>query len=478
MTERPRGRSPRLPEPMSYWVDTAPHTARAPLEGEIRSDCCVVGGGVLGFLAAILLKEAGLTVTVLEAREIGRGVTGHSTAKVTSGHGVIYSRLRRSFGADGARIYGTANEAGRELIEELVARYEIDCDLERQDNFVYTELSSNVARLEAEAGAAREAGLPASFVADLPLPYEVRGAVKLEHQAQFHPRRFVVGLAEEIPGDGSEVFEGTMATAVGVREGLLAVETDGGRVIADDVIVATHLPFLDRGLFFAKAHPHRSYAVAGYHEDAPEGMHISDGGATRSIRAIREGDRRLLLVGGEGHKTGHKTDTNEPFEKLARFARERFGLEEISHRWATHDYVSVDHVPYVGRVTRGSENILTATGFGKWGFTNGAAAAIMLRDLILGHRNDWMRVFDSKRIKPLASAASFAKENGDVAFRFVADRVDRTSPRCTHLGCVLKENLAEDTWDCPCHGSRFTSDGKVIQGPATADLKQVKPRSQ
>jgi len=463
-----------LPEPFSYWVASAPREPRPPLQGEIRADVCVIGAGIVGATTASVLKEAGRTVALLEGREVSRGVTGHTTAKVTSSHGIIYSKLEGSFGADGARIYGEANEAGKELIAELAERHGIDCDFGREDNYVYTEQTGSVEQLRSEASAAQRAGLPASFVTETPLPYPVLGAVKFVDQAQFHPRRFVLGLVDRIPGDGSEVFEDSLATKVERDDDRYVVSTAGGRVVADDVIVATHLPFLDRGLFFTKAHAYRSYAVAGYYDGAPEGMHISNGGATRSIRRIPEGDKTLLLIGGEGHKAGQKADTNEPYENLADFARERFGLVDIAYRWATHDYVSVDHVPYVGRVSRPIDGIFTATGFGKWGLANGAASALMLRDLVLGKENPWLAVFDSKRLKPAASAQSFVKENGNVAFHFVTGHLDRSSPRCTHLGCVLKKNVAEDTWDCPCHGSRFTSDGRVIEGPATSDLKGSK----
>jgi len=467
-----------LPEPMSFWVESAPRDPRGAVEGEIRADACVIGGGIVGVMTAALLKAAGRSVALVEAREVARGVSGHTTAKVTSSHGLIYSKIERSFGSDAARIYGDANEAGKELIAELTAEHHIDCDLERADNYVYTERDDKVEELRAEVEAAQTARLPASFVSEAPLPYPIRGAVRFENQVQFHPRRFLSQLADRIPGDGSDVFEASMATKVAATGTGYRVTTTGGSVVADHVVLATHLPFMNHGLYFAKAHPYRSYALAGYHEDAPSGMHISSGGATRTIRRIRDGERMMLMVGGEGHKAGLKSDTNEPFEKLAEFARARFGMHEIAYRWATHDYVSVDHVPYVGRLTRSEDGIFLATGFGKWGLSNGAAAAMMLRDLIVGSDNPWLRLFDSKRVTPLESAADFVKENGNIAFHFVADRLDRAAPRCTHLGCVLKRNTAENTWDCPCHGSRFDRTGKVIEGPATRDLKQAKPPAQ
>lgn len=460
----------RMPDPYSYWVQSAERTSNAPLSADTTADVCVIGGGIVGAITAHLLHAEGKRVVLIDAREIARGVTGHTTAKITSSHGLIYRQLERSFGAEGAAFYGAANEAGKEKIAELADHLGIDCDFERRDNYVYTEKRSELGAIKEEVEAARRAGLPAGFVTSSPLPFPIEGAVRFTNQAQLHPRRFVLGLVDRTERDGLEVYESTPATRVegGTR---CRIETMTGAVIdAAWVVVATHLPFLDRGLFFTKAHPHRSYVVAGYSEDPPDGMHISQGGPTRSIRHTPHGDRRLLLIGGEGHKTGQATDTEEPYRKLADFAAERFGLQDIAYRWAAHDYVSVDHVPYVGRLTRGADNILVATGFGKWGFTNGAAAAIMITDRVLGRANEWARVFDAKRLDLLASAPDFIKENGNVAFHFIGDRLDRSSPRCTHLGCVLKWNNAETTWDCPCHGSRFDAGGKVIQGPAVKDL--------
>ncbi|HEV3471911.1 MAG TPA: FAD-dependent oxidoreductase [Actinomycetota bacterium] len=459
-----------LPDPFSYWVQSSPRTPNAPLTSDTSADVCVIGGGIVGAVTAHLLHAEGQRVVLIDAREIGRGVTGHTTAKITSSHGLIYRQLERSFGAEGAAVYGAANEAGKEKIASLVEELGIDCGFERQDNYVYTEERSYLGKIKEEVEAARRAGLPASFVTSSPLPYSIEGAVRFTNQAQFHPRRFVLGLLDRAESDGVVIHEGTTATKVSAGETCRIETSSGGRVDAAAVVVATHLPFLDRGFFFAKAHPHRSYVVASYMDQPPDGMHISTGGATRSIRHVPHGDRRLLLVSGEGHKTGQKADTEEPYQKLARFAEERFGLSEFAYRWAAHDYVSVDHVPYVGRLTRGSDNILVATGFGKWGFANGAAAAMIMTDQIVGRRNEWMSLFDAKRLDLLAAAPEFIKENGQVALHFVGDRLDRRSPRCTHMGCALKWNNAESTWDCPCHGSRFDAGGKVIEGPATSDL--------
>ena len=444
----------------------------------------------------------------MDAKRVARGVTGYTTAKVTSGHGAMYASIASSFGDDGARTYAEANQAALEWIADRVKGESIDCDFERVANYVYAETAEEAQMLRDEAEAEQRAGLPASFVDETPLPFDVAGAVRLENQAQFHPLKYLLALVAALAGDGSHVFENTRAVRVHRGEPH-RIEAGDGEIRAVDVIVATHIPFLDRGLFFAKAHPHRSYALTipiGA-DRAPEGMFINAGTPTRSIRVVADGDRRLLLVGGEGHKPGEEPDTEGRYRTLEAFARERFEVDgEVTHRWSTQDYLSVDRVPYVGRVTRRSRHLLTATGYGKWGLTNGTVAAHILADDVLGRPNPWASLYDAKRLKPKASAKKLVVENAKVARHLVGDRfavakrdaadalqpgegvviraglhhvavsraddgsLQRVSAACTHLGCLVAWNPAELSWDCPCHGSRFTAQGTVIQGPAVSDL--------
>lgn len=497
--------------PVSYWIDSTPETDYPPLDGSVEVDVAVLGAGITGLTAATLLKEAGKTVAVVDAKRVARGVTGYTTAKLTSGHGAIYASIESNFGAEGARTYAESNQAALEWIAERVKSESIDCDFERVPNYIYAESAEEADTLRGEAQAEQRAGLQASFVDETPLPFDVAGAVRLQNQAQFHPRKYLLALAAALPGDGSHVFELTRALKVHRGEPH-RIETDRGEIRAGDVIVATHIPFLDRGLFFVKAHPHRSYAltIPIDAERAPEGMFINAGTPTRSIRVVADGDRRLLLVGGEGHRPGEEPDTEKRYETLERFARDRFDVDgEVTHRWSTQDYLSVDRVPYVGRITRGSGHLLTATGYGKWGLTNGTVAAHVLADDVLDRPNPWAALYDAKRLKPKASVKKLVTENAKVARHLIGDRltgadrvkVDALEPgdgaivrkglryvavsrdddgslhsvsaACTHLGCLLAWNSAERSWDCPCHGSRFTAEGSVIQGPAVSDLKPV-----
>jgi glycine/D-amino acid oxidase-like deaminating enzyme len=400
-------------------------------------------------------------VVLLEMRHIGAGATGYTTAKLSSLHGLTYARLAGSIGRERARLYGEANEAGIARVFELAAELGIDCDLARKPNHTYSEDVSDLDRVREEAAVAAELGLPASYVDDVELPFPVAGAVRFEHQAEFHPVKYLDGLAAALRGP---VHEGTRAT--GISSG--RVETAARhRVSARHIVIATHISFLDRGLYFARCHPERSYVVAGRVPGPPAGMYLSTESPAHSIRA--HGD--WLLVGGESHKTG-QADAAERYERLAAWARERFGLEP-ELRWATQDQMPVDGVPYVGRHDPLSKNVWVATGFRKWGLAMGTAAAELLTAQIAGREHRWGELFDPNRVRPRAGATTFAKENANVAYHFLADRVTKHgAPRCTHLGCLLDWNAADETWDCPCHGSRFAAGGAVIEGPAVHPLER------
>ena len=494
----------------SLWIESTAETDYPPLQGTVDVDVAVLGAGITGVTAATLLKRAGKTVALVDSKRVVRGVTGHTTAKLTSGHGLIYTALAKTFGPEGARGYAESNEAAIQLVTGLAKEFGIDCDLERRANLVYTEKADEVGQLEEEVEAASRAGLSVSYVTNTDLPFPIAAAIRLEDQAQFHPRKYLLPLVEAVAGDGSHVFEQTRALDVQQDDGC-RVETDRGPIVARDVIVATHIPFLDRGLFFAKEHPQRSYAIAVPlgNTRVPEGMYINVSPPTRSIRTAPFEGGRLLLLGGEGHKPGEEPDTERRYRNLEEFARDAFGIADAPiHRWSTQDYATVDRLPYIGRLTRRSEHILVATGFGKWGMSNGTVAAQVLTDAIVGRPSPWASLYNAKRVKPVASARKFTLENAKVATHWVGDRaqaqpleelqpgeggivkangrrmaayrdkagtVHAVSPACTHLGCYVQWNSAEMSWDCPCHGSRFGTDGSVIQGPAVKDLRQITP---
>lgn len=483
----------------SLWVSSTAAAPRyGPLGHDTKVDVAVVGAGIAGLSTARLLVAEGATVAVVDAGPVCAGVTGYTTAKVTALHSLIYASLRSSFGPEAAAAYGAANQAAIAKVAELAETDGIECQLEAGPAFTYTSDAEQVESIEQEVAAALDAGLPASFTTDTELPYEVLGAIRVEDQAQLHPRQFCLGLAAGIAAAGGSIYERTRALELDGR----TLVTDRSRVTADAVVITTHIPFVDAGGYFGRMEPKRSYAVATRAQgERPRGMYISVDQPSRSIRSTADG---WLILGGEGHKVGEDDDTTRRYAALEAWAVEHFG-GPVEHRWSAQDYMSSDGLPFVGRLP-GHDGAFVATGFGKWGMTNGVAAAMILSDLVQGRDNPWAATFDSTRVAPKQAAKEVLKANADVAKRFVGDRLasvrspdagelasgtggivtldgdtvaafrddggtlHAVSPTCTHLGCRVTFNTAERSWDCPCHGSRFDVDGCVLQGPATKDL--------
>ena len=504
------------PSNPSHWLVSEPATpSRTALAEDLEVDVVVAGAGITGLTTALLLLDSGATVAVVEAGAVAAGTTGSTTAKVTSLHGLTYAQLLAEQGEERARQYADANQAAIGIVTELVARTGAECDLERRPAITYTRDPARVGDIEAEVEAARTLGLPAAFTSITGLPYDVAAAVRFDDQAQLHPRRYCLALAAAVEAAGGRIFETSRVLDIDEDERGVRAEVDGGHSVrAGHAVVATLLPFLDVGAFFAKAHAYRSYALA-VRLDAgsaapPQAMCFGVDTPSRSTRTLRFDDGvEGLVLGGNGHKTGDEPDTEGQYADLERWARETFPVASIESRWSAQDYVSVDHVPYIGRSPR-TERILVATGFKKWGMTGGTAAARILSDRIAGRANPWAQVFDATRVDAKASLTTFVKENLGVAKHLVADHLHRVtsapsldslapgdggvvehdgatvaayraedgtvtavSAICTHLGCTVAWNAAESSWDCPCHGSRFSCDGAVLDGPAVEPLTPV-----
>ena len=499
----------------SLWVATCrPEEPATLVEGGLTADVVVVGAGITGLVTAALLSDTGTDVVLVEAGRLASGVTGYTTAKVTALHGMKYAQLEKSNGADSAQAYAAANMAGLSTIDDLILRYEIDCDWEPASAFTYATKSSGVDQIEEETAAAQRAGLTAITTTETELPFEVAAAVRLDEQAQFHPRKFCLGLAAALQERGVRIFENSRV--LDVDDGSpCKVQCASGTVEAQWVVLASHLPFLDRGLFFAKAFPERSYALAWKRSgeadpeaDRVRGMYLSSDEPTRSLRSSADGH---LIIGGESHKVGQEPDTPGRYAAIESWAKEHFGPGAVTHKWSAQDPKSVDGMPYVGRQLPRSQ-VLVATAFGKWGMTNGAASAGILTDLIAGRDNPWAEAFEATRTGSAITSSTFYKENYDAvgrhligdrlktlrpppaedlkpgeggicqwkgdkvaAYRDEAGEIHAVSPVCTHVGCLVSFNPAETTWDCPCHGSRYTVDGEVIEGPALRNLEPVHP---
>lgn len=430
----------------SLWEQTSEIKSFGQLRGDIKTDVLVIGGGMCGLLCAYLLKTAGVDCVLAEADRICGGITKNTTAKITSQHGLIYHRLMKEFGVGKARRYYNANEAALAKFREICSG--IDCDFETKDAYVYS--LRDYGKIEKELTALECIGCKAEFSQEVSLPFNVAGAVMFPGQAQFNPLRFAASICDGLP-----IYEHTRVTElIGTR-----ALTEHGTITAKKIIVATHFPFINtHGLYFLKMYQHRSYVIAI--ENAPEidGMYVDEAEKGMSFRNYND----LLLIGGGDHRTGKKGGC---WEELRAFARRYFPGANEKYHWATQDCMTLDGVPYIGAYSPKTEGVYVATGFNKWGMTSSMTAAMILTDMILGRKNENAEVFSPSRsiLRPKLALN---------ALEAVAGLLTPSSKRCPHLGCALKWNKYEHTWDCSCHGSRFEKDGKLIDNPATGDLKK------
>lgn len=491
----------------SVWTEdseTAPRHKR--LEGEIRVDVAVVGGGITGVTAAYLLKQAGRSVALVESRRVGKGESGKTTAHLTEVLDERYQRLLGKFGVKGARLINESQREALERIAGLTERLRIRCDFERVPGYLFTEYAESVEEIEAEAEACRRLGIAAALTDEVPLPFAVKRALRFDNQAQFHPRAYLLALAATIPGDGSEIFEDSHVLDVSEEDRCHVVTADGV-VNADYVIVAAHVPVFNKVLLHTKLAAYRSYVIGGLVDRAPVSALFWDTDEPyHYIRTHRVHDGNyVMLVGGEDHRVGQEEDTRAPFERLERYTHVRFGPVPIEFRWSGQIIRPADGLAYIGRNAL-SERIFVATGYAGQGMTTGTLAGMILSDLVRGEENRYATLYDATRLKPLASARGLIRENVDFPAHLVADRLHRhddpvtelpsgegavlsvsgqrlavyrnhagefsaLSPVCTHLGCLVHWNSTEKSWDCPCHGSRFDPTGRVLNGPAVAALQ-------
>ena len=465
----------------SLWLDNSAALPDDALpEGPV--DEIVVGAGITGLTTALLLARAGRRVAVVEAREVGAVATGNTTAKVSLLQGTKYSQLLRYQSKDVAGAYVEANREGQGWLLRFCEDHGVP--VQRRTAYTYAATEGELSTVRKEYDAAKSLGLDVAWWDSLDTPFPNHGAVALEDQAQFDPMDFLRALAAQLREHGGTLHQGRRVTGVS-RTGGPEVELDDGTTLrADHVVLATGVPILDRGLYFSKVEPERSYALAFAGVAAPEGMYLSAGSDSRSIRDAPVDGGTRLLVGGAGHSVGRTRSELQHVDRLREWTAEHFPGAVETHQWSAQDYSPHDGVPFVGLLPRGLGRIYVATGFDKWGMTNGVAAARTISGRILGEEPTWSRSLSRRSIgaSAVAQLATINAKVGLAAAGSVVDRVRNERPCevygvCTHLGGLLHWNDVESSWDCPLHGSRFSPDGAVLEGPATKPLaRRLKAR--
>ena len=429
----------------SVWSDHINIPQFPQLKKDINTEVLIVGGGMCGILCAYFLKEKGIDYVLVEGERIGQGITKNTTAKITSQHGLIYDKLIKNAGIEKAKMYLQSNEDALAKFRELCKN--IKCDFEQKDAYTYS--LSDEKQLEDEVKAVNVLGLKAEFVEKLPLPFETKGAIKVGNQAQFNPLRFLSEIAK-----GLNIFENTFIRDIKDHTAI----ADDVKITANKIIVATHFPFINKhGSYFLKMYQHRSYVIALQNAPEVNGMYVDEAQKGMSFRNYKD----LLLIGGGDHRTG-KMGGN--WQELREFAKKNYPEATEKYAWATQDCMSLDGIPYIGHYSKQTPHMYVATGFNKWGMTSSMVAAMILSDMVMGKENEYREVYSPHR--------SMLKQqlliNGVDA---VSNLLTPSIKRCPHMGCSLKWNKNERTWDCPCHGSRFESDGKLIDNPAKHNAK-------
>lgn len=442
----------------SLWLDRPSSAAKDILPADGRFDDLVVGAGLTGLTTALLLARAGRRVGVLEAREIGSVTTGHTTAKVSLLQGTKLSTILRRQPRHVAEAYVDANREGMEWLLRFCSDH--DVDFQRRDALTYAATPDEVATVRREHDAAKSVGLPVAWSDALDLPFPAYGATVLAEQAQLHPMELLDALVQQLRLHGGTVHEGQRVVGVGRSGNTVRLES-GEELKADHVVLATGTPILDRGLHFAMVEPKRSYLLAYTGIEAPLPMCISAGSSSRSVRDVPSGH---VLVGGSGHTVGRTSSEAAHLDELRRWARGHFPDAVETHAWSAQDYAPFDGVPIVGRLPLSSGHAFVATGYNKWGMTNAIAAAHTISAEILGGKTPGLRA------RPLHPAALLEAGRLNTCVALELARGGLGGPRCTHLGGRLSWNDAEESWDCPLHGSRFDKSGEVLEGPATKPL--------
>lgn len=429
----------------SIWTKTAQIPAFDKLHGNVKTDVLIIGGGMCGILCAYFLKKKNIDYILVEGEKIGCGITKNTTAKITSQHGLIYNKLISSAGKETAKMYLEINEKAIEKYRKISEN--INCDFEIKDAYTYS--LDNKEKIENEIKALNSIGFCAELTDNPNLPFKTAGAVKFPNQAQFHPLKFIAETASEL-----NIYEHTYIKDISANTAVF----DTGKIHAKKIIVTTHFPFINKhGAYFMKMYQQRSYVSAFENADNLNGMYIDEAQNGMSFKNYKD----LLIIGGSSHRTGKN---KKGWHEIRDFAQKHYSKSKEKYHWATQDCITIDNIPYIGCYSKKTPNLYVAAGFNKWGMTSSMVSAMILSDIVIDKSNDFQKIFSPQRnvIKPQLFV------NG---FESVSNMLVPTKKRCPHLGCALKWNKHEHTWDCPCHGSRFEENGELIDNPATRGAK-------
>ncbi len=493
----------------SYWLETTKRPQFEKLNKDIEVDVCIIGAGITGISTAYMLLNKGLKICLIDKGEVCSGVTENTTAKITSQHGLIYDYLIKTFGKEYAQKYFESNEEAIKGIKEIIKKENIECDFERVENYIYTCKDEYIQKIKDEVDAVRNIGGNAEFVEKSNLPFEIKAGIKLTNQAKFHPLKYLYGLVEVIKRNNIDIFTNSRVVEIKKKSEGYNVNTEDEKTIAAKyVVMSTHYPIKNfPGMHFLKMYQDRSYAIAiKPNKKLSKEMYISAESPVASFRPIND---EFLIIGGAEHKTGENSvDLDISYKQLETYAKEIYPKAEIEYRWATQDCVSIDKVPYIGDFSNLMPNIYVATGYKKWGMTTSYVAAKIISDKILKKENEYEEIYKATRFAPIGNYKEFGnmlkqtvyslainklkipdtafdeieKNSGGVveykgkkigAYKDENGKLFIVEPYCAHLGCELSWNNLEKTWDCPCHGSRYTYEGKVITEPTVKDLKKL-----
>lgn len=504
----------------SYWIQSTKNLKlNKKITNSYETDVCIIGAGLAGLSTGYYLAKEGINVIILDKDNIGQKVSGNTTAKITLQHNLIYDYLIKSFGTDFAMKYFKSNKEAISNIKKIIDDENIKCDFEYQDNYVYTTNQDDITKIHNEIKAINslnnilnlnEKDIFADFVTSCNLPFKICGAIKVKDQAQFHPLKYMFGLSKAIKNKGGIIFTNSLVTDVKQKDGIYTTYTDKHFIKSKYIVIASHFPFKDfPGFYFSKMYQSTSYVLGiDTKSDLFDGMYISSDKPTFSYRTAKYKDKKILIMAGGDHKTGYAPDNNQTgYNILEQEAKKYYPNCEILYKWNTRDCITIDKVPYIGDFSNLMPNMFVATGFNKWGITSSNVAANIIRDKILGIKNEYSKIYEATRFSPIKNAHEMKNITSQVLKSFVTNRIKipeenlsaikndnggiikvngasigiykdingkvfAVNPTCTHLGCLLTWNNLDKTWDCPCHGSRFDYTGKNLYNPAFKDLER------